>query len=146
MDKVIIYNEDNNRLSIISPTNFSNLTIEQIASKDVPNGKTYKIINKSELSNLDTTLRNAWSLNSNNEIEINLTLAKDFWKDKIRQARTLALKELDIDFIKAQEQGNDTTQIVADKNTLRDLPSQVDTATTVDEIKAIWNDKLGSKE
>jgi hypothetical protein len=49
-------------------------------------------------------------------------------------------------FIKAQEQGNDTTAIVADKQTLRDLPSQVDTATTTEEIKAVWNDLLGDKE
>ena len=47
--------------------------------------------------------------------------------------------------MKAQEAGTDTTSIVADKNTLRDLPEQVNTATTVDEIKAVWNDMLGDK-
>ena len=79
-------------------------------------------------------------------ITIDITKAKDVWKEKIRVARKPALEKLDIDFIKAQEQSNDTTQIVADKNTLRDLPQQVDTATTVDEIKAVWNDMLGDKE
>ena len=78
-------------------------------------------------------------------ITIDISKAKEVWKEKIRVARKPALEQLDIDFIKAQEQGNDTTSIVADKNTLRDLPSQVDTATTVDEIKAVWNDLLGSK-
>ena len=78
-------------------------------------------------------------------ITIDITKAKEVWKDKIRQARTPALEKLDVDFIKAQEQSLDTTQIVADKQTLRDLPSQVDTATTVDEIKAVWNDMLGDK-
>ena len=78
-------------------------------------------------------------------ITIDINKAKDVWKDKIRIARKPALEKLDVDFVKAQEQSNDTTQIVADKNTLRDLPSQVDTATTVDEIKAVWNDMLGSK-
>ena len=48
--------------------------------------------------------------------------------------------------MKAQETSSDTTSIVADKQTLRDLPSQVDTATTTDEIKAVWNDMLGDKE
>jgi hypothetical protein len=47
--------------------------------------------------------------------------------------------------MRAQENGTDTTSIVADKNTLRDLPEQVDTATTTDEIKAVWNDMLGDK-
>jgi len=47
--------------------------------------------------------------------------------------------------MKAQEAETSTTAIVADKQTLRDLPSQVDTATTVDEIKAVWNNMLGDK-
>jgi len=75
-------------------------------------------------------------------ITIDITKAKDIWKDKIREARKPALEKLDVDFIKTQEQGLDTTQIVADKNTLRDLPQQVDAATTVDEIKAVWNNLL----
>jgi len=79
-------------------------------------------------------------------ITIDITKAKNIWKDKIRFHRDKALKKLDVDFIKAQEAGNDTTAIVADKQTLRDLPQQVDTATTVDEIKAVWNDMLGDKE
>ena len=79
-------------------------------------------------------------------ITIDITKAKEVWKDKIRQARKSALEKLDIDFIKAQEQSNDTTSIVADKQTLRDLPSQVDTANSIEEIKAVWNDLLGDKE
>lgn len=78
-------------------------------------------------------------------ITINITKAKEVWKDKIRFKRAKALKKLDLDFMKAQETSSDTTSIVADKQTLRDLPEQVDTATTVDEIKAVWNDMLGDK-
>ena len=78
-------------------------------------------------------------------ITIDITKAKEVWKNKIRFKRGGALKKLDLDFIKAQETSSDTTSIVADKQTLRDLPQQVDTANTVDEIKAVWNDKLGDK-
>ena len=78
-------------------------------------------------------------------IIIDIPKAKDIWKNKIREARKSALEKLDVDFMRATEQGNDTTTIVADKQTLRDLPSQVDTATTTDEIKAVWNDMLGDK-
>ena len=78
-------------------------------------------------------------------ITIDITKAKEVWKDKIRIARKSALEKLDVDFIKAQEAETSTTAIVADKQTLRDLPSQVDTATTTDEIKAVWNSKLGDK-
>ena len=79
-------------------------------------------------------------------ITIDITKAKEVWKNKIRFKRGKALKKLDLDFMKAQENGTDTTSIVADKNTLRDLPEQVDTASSVDEIKAVWNDMLGDKE
>jgi hypothetical protein len=78
-------------------------------------------------------------------ITIDINKAKEVWKNKIRQARTSALAKLDVDFIKAQEQGNDTTSIVATKQLLRDLPSQVDTANSINEIKAVWNDLLESK-
>ena len=79
-------------------------------------------------------------------ITIDITKAKEVWKNKIRFKRARALKKLDLDVMKAQEAGTDTTSIVADKNTLRDLPEQVNTATTVDEIKAVWNDMLGDKQ
>jgi len=78
-------------------------------------------------------------------ITIDVTKAKEVWKNKIRVARKSALEKLDVDFIKAQEAETSTTAIVADKQTLRDLPNQVNTATTVDEIKAVWNDMLGDK-
>lgn len=74
---------------------------------------------------------------------LNIQKARNIWKDVIREYRKDALLKLDADFMKAQETNSDTTQIVADKQTLRDLPEQVDTATTIDEIKAVWNDLLG---
>ena len=78
-------------------------------------------------------------------ITIDITKAKEVWKNKIREARKPALEKLDVEFIKAQEVSSDTTTIISNKNTLRDLPSQVDSANTVDEIKAVWNDMLGDK-
>ena len=79
-------------------------------------------------------------------IIINIDKAKDIWKDKIRFARKPKLEELDVEFIKAQETGSDTSAITTKKQELRDYPAQVDSATTTDEIKAVWDvDKLGEK-
>jgi len=79
-------------------------------------------------------------------IKIDITKAKNIWKDKIRVARKPKLEELDIEFNKAQETGADTSAIVTKKQELRDYPTQVDSATTLDEIKAVWDtDKLGEK-
>ena len=79
-------------------------------------------------------------------VTVNISKAKDIWKDKIREARKPKLEELDVEFIKAQETSSDTSAIVTKKQELRDYPAQVDSATTTDEIKAVWDtDKLGDK-
>ena len=76
----------------------------------------------------------------------NIDKAKNIWKNKIRVARKPKLEELDVEFVRAQETGADTSAIVAKKKELRDFPAQVDSATTTDEIKAVWDtDKLGDK-
>jgi len=79
-------------------------------------------------------------------IKINITKAKNIWKDKIRVARKPKLEELDIEFNKAQEAGSDTSAIVTKKQELRDYPAKVDSKNTTDENKTVWDtDKLGSK-
>jgi len=75
-------------------------------------------------------------------ITIDINKAKEVWKNKIRLVRKSALEKLDIEFIKAQEQGLDVSTIVANKQLLRDLPSQVDTANSINEIKAVWSNLL----
>jgi len=60
MDKRIIYKNDNGTVAIIVPIDCG-LTVEQIAQKDVPTGKSYKIVNVSEISS-DRTFRNAWTI------------------------------------------------------------------------------------
>ena len=58
MNKRIIYPNDSGGVSILVPADCG-LTVEQIALKDVPNGKPYKIIDVSEVSS-DRTFRDAW--------------------------------------------------------------------------------------
>lgn len=59
MEKRIIYSTDGNGVAIIVPAPNSSLTINQIAAKDVPAGKSYKIVDASEIPE-DRTFRNAW--------------------------------------------------------------------------------------
>jgi len=68
-------------------------------------------------------------------IQVNITKAKDITKDKLRAERKPLLEALDVEFIKAQEQGTDTSAIVAEKQRLRDITNAVDTMTTVEELK-----------
>jgi len=59
MDKRIVYKNDDGTLAIIVPADCE-LTIEEIAAKDVPSGKEYHIVDKSEIPS-DRTFRNAWT-------------------------------------------------------------------------------------
>lgn len=59
MDSRIIFPDDNGGVSIIVPAPECGLTIEQIAAKDVPAGKPYKIVDVSDIL-ADRTFRNAW--------------------------------------------------------------------------------------
>jgi len=68
-------------------------------------------------------------------IQVNINKAKDITKDKLRAERKPLLEKLDVDFIKAQEVGADTSAIVAEKQRLRDITNQVDSMTTVEELK-----------
>ena len=68
-------------------------------------------------------------------ITVNITKAKDITKDRLREERKPLLKAQDLLFMKAQEQGADTSVIVAEKHRLRDITNQVDTMTTVEELK-----------
>ena len=69
-------------------------------------------------------------------IVVNVDKAKDITKDRLREEREPLLATLDVQFMQAQEAGSDTSAIVAKKQQLRDAPAQVDSMTTVDELKA----------
>ena len=63
--------------------------------------------------------------------------AKDITKERLREERKPLLEAEDIKFMRAQEEGSDTTAIVAEKNRLRDITNSVDSCTTTDELKAL---------
>ena len=70
-------------------------------------------------------------------ITINMNKAKDITKKRLREERKPLLEAEDIKFMRAQEEGSDTTAIVAEKNRLRDITNSVDSCTTTDELKAL---------
>jgi hypothetical protein len=59
MNQRIIYPNDDGGVSIVIPTAECGLTIEEIAAKDVPEGKPFKIVDVSDIPS-DRTFRNAW--------------------------------------------------------------------------------------
>ena len=68
-------------------------------------------------------------------MQVNMTKAKAITKDRLRVDRKPLLEEQDILFMRAQEAGSDTTAIVTEKQRLRDITNQVDSMTTLDQLK-----------
>lgn len=57
--KRIVFPNDEGGVSVIVPAPGCELTIEELARKDVPAGKPYQIINVTDVPS-DRTFRNAW--------------------------------------------------------------------------------------
>lgn len=68
-------------------------------------------------------------------IIVDINKAKDITKDRLRVERKPLLEAQDVAFQRALESGADTSAIVAEKQRLRDITNQVDTMTTVEELK-----------
>lgn len=59
MNQRIIYPTDDGGVAVIVPAPECGLTIEEIAAKDVPAGKAYKIVDVADIPS-DRTFRGAW--------------------------------------------------------------------------------------
>lgn len=70
-------------------------------------------------------------------ISIDFAKAQAITKDRLRAERTPLLAAQDVLFQRALESNSDTAAIVAEKQRLRDITSQVDACTTTDELKAL---------
>jgi hypothetical protein len=59
-------------------------------------------------------------------IKQNINKVKEHIKNLARYKRSIKFEELDKQFMIAQEKGEDTSSIVAEKQKLRDLPEAID--------------------
>lgn len=73
--------------------------------------------------------------------------AKAIHQRHIRKARAKLLPNLDVEFIKAQESGADTSAIVAKKQVLRDYPAHagISTAQNVTDLRSNWDTTILGK-
>jgi uncharacterized protein YdaT len=70
-------------------------------------------------------------------IIVDINKAKDITKDRLREERKPLLEAQDVAFQRALESNADTSAIVAEKQRLRDITNQVDSMTTVEELKGV---------
>jgi len=70
-------------------------------------------------------------------ITINIDKAKEIKKESLRAERKPLFEAQDVAYMRAQEAGEDTTAIIAEKVRLRNITMLCDTAETVEDLKAI---------
>ena len=68
-------------------------------------------------------------------MQVNFSKAQTITKDRLRADRKPLLEAQDILYMRAQEAGSDTSAIVTEKQRLRDITIQVDSMSTLDELK-----------
>jgi hypothetical protein len=75
-------------------------------------------------------------------VTVDMTKAKEIWRNRIREARTDQFKSLDEQYMRADEIGDTDAKaaVVAKKNILRDAPNDpaIEAATTTEELKKVW--------
>ena len=139
INKRVLY-EENGVAAYLTPAPNSKMSFAEIVQKDVPkdaqgNLVPHTIVEKSVIPT-DREFREGWEYKGG-AIVTSFIKAKDITKDRLRVERTPLLEEQDILFMKAQEAGTSTTDIVTEKNRLRDVTKLADSATTTDELKAL---------
>jgi uncharacterized membrane protein len=108
---MIIYLQENGILAV------NNGTDESV----VPDGVDYKTVESVPKSRI---FRNAWTFND--EIGIDKAKAKNITKDVIREWRKPQLESLDVQFQRALETGADNSDIIKQKQLLRDYTDKAD--------------------
>jgi hypothetical protein len=134
--KVIIYKNNDNRLSVINPCYKDDMTNQEkdeyvifIQNKDVPKNIDNStipswIIDSDDLRDIKN-IRNAWNVNDSGQIYFNRDKAIEIKKEQFRNLRKPLLEKLDVEFMRALENG-DTSSIpiiTQKKSDLRDITS-----------------------
>lgn len=88
----------------------------------------------------DRTFRGAWRANGK-RIDVDMPKAREIQRERLRRMRAPLLEELDVDYMKAGELGNDAAQglITTKKQALRDVTADpaIEAAQTPEELKAV---------
>lgn len=132
----IIYEQDDGTVAIVIPSPRWKGTLEELASQVVPQGVSWEVVPTDTIPS-DRTFRNAWK----RDLTVDMPKAREIVKAKLRVDRAPLLAALDVEYMRALEQGDKATEadVVARKQALRDAtddPAIVD-AKTPEDLKAI---------
>lgn len=94
----------------------------------------------------DRVFRDAWQFGSGTAIEVDMTVARDIHRGRLRAERVPRFAELDAAWFRAAEAGDSAAQadVASRKQALRDVTSdpRIDAASTPGALKALTLDAL----
>jgi hypothetical protein len=133
--KRIIYTNEYGGVTVLIPT--GELSIEEVALKDVPQGTHYEIVDVAEIPN-DRFFRGAWVM-GDCCIDVDLDKAKDIGHDMRRAQREAEFAPFDAIIMK-QIPGLDASEAEASRQEIRFkyalIQDAINVAETTDEIKS----------
>ena len=132
---IILYPQENNKLAVVYPT--GEASISQLIATAVPPGSAYLVVE--ELAIFDP-LFDAYDFSAETGAVFNPEKAAAIQRNRWREARKPLLRSLDIDFLKADEQGDTEAQaaIAAQKQALRDVTLSPIESTDPEGIYNTW--------
>lgn len=107
--------------------------IEWVKIKDVPADATNVSIVAADAIPVDRTFRNALK----HDLTHDKQKCVDITNNRLRAERAPLLADLDVKFIRAQESGQETASIVAEKQRLRDITKIANPSMTLEELKEL---------
>ena len=131
----IIFQNESGGVAVIIPT--GELSIEEVAAKDVPEGIAYEIVEDDAIP-ADRFFRNAWVANGA-AVDVDLDKAKDIGHDIRRTKRAEEFAPFDAIIMK-QIPGNNAVEAEASRQEIRFkyalIQDAINVAETTDEIKS----------
>ncbi len=140
MAQVIILTQEDGTCAVVHLAPGSTFSIEdmRVRAAERNNATDAEIVEDSVIPS-DWTFRNAW-VKVASVIDTDMVRAREIWRGVIREARDPKLAALDVEFQRCVEENVDTTEVVQQKQELRDAPQDpaIDAAQTPEELKAVW--------
>ena len=135
--QVAAYSTEDGKIAIYVPTAqaLNESSMEDLLSATGVT-ENYIVMSSADLPNADSDFRDAWEIKSGTVV-VSLAKAKEITKQRLRIEREPLLQAQDVAYMRALEQGADTTDIVAEKERLRNITDAADDATTLAELRAI---------
>jgi len=131
-NKVIVYTNEDGSVSVCVPGEGFN--IEDVQTTDTPTGSL--IQDRSQLPMEYEDFFDAWVLIDNTVI-VDTARARELTKKRLRTEREPLLAQLDVQYLRAIEGNVDVSEIVAEKQRLRNITNLVDSIDILEELREL---------